>query len=102
MGRYCCFNCPEPDNTLKRLSDICPTCGMEYGFPLTQAPLNIAKFEVERSLGRGFYGAAFVARRQGPIRTLRVLKVSPKAMYQQFRKSFEEEIRQHAEVAEGA
>ncbi|TGT46300.1 hypothetical protein [Mesorhizobium sp. M8A.F.Ca.ET.165.01.1.1] len=102
VGRYCCFNCPAPDNRLKRLSDVCPDCGLEYGFPLTRAPSTIAKFAVERPLGRGFYGAAFVARRQGPVRALRVLKVSPKAMYERFDKSFAEEIRRHAEVAEGA
>jgi hypothetical protein len=101
-GRYCCFNCPEYDDSLKRLTDTCPTCGKEYGFPLSEAPLRIGRYNVERPLGRGFYGAAFVGRRDGPIRTPRVLKISPKAMYERFRKSFEEEIQLHASVAEGA
>ncbi|MGO4134278.1 hypothetical protein ACEQ6A_06935 [Rhizobium brockwellii] len=101
-GRFCCFNCPKLDLDIKSLSDQCPGCGYEYGFPLTQAPQAIGNFEVERSLGRGFYGAAFVAKRRGPVRALRVLKVSPKAMYAHFRKSFEDEVRRHAEVAEGS
>ena len=101
-GKYCCFNCPSNDYSRKRLSDECPTCGKEYGFPLTSAPTKIDKFEVERPLGRGFYGAAFVGRRSGPIRPQRVLKVTPRAMYEKFGKDFEEEVRRHAEVAAGA
>ncbi|MGO8149641.1 hypothetical protein AB9F36_07470 [Rhizobium leguminosarum] len=102
LGRFCCFNCPKPDLELKTLSDRCPDCGYAYGFPLFDAPASIGKFEVQRSLGRGFYGAAFVAKRQGAIRAQRVLKVSPKAMYSHFKKSFEDEVGRHAEVAEGS
>lgn len=99
LGKYCCFNCPSPDFTERRLTDACATCGREFGFPLTDVPSTIGNFDVERSIGRGFYGATFVARRRGPIKTPRVLKVSPVAMYKYFQKSFEEEVEQHARVA---
>ncbi len=102
IGKFCCFNCPAPDQTLKRLDDACPTCGYEYGFPLTSAPAVIGEFEVERPLGRGFYGATYVARRKGPLRTQRVLKVSPKATYKTLGKSFDDEVARHAAIAEGA
>ncbi|MCM2453557.1 ORC-CDC6 family AAA ATPase [Agrobacterium vitis] len=102
LGRFCCFNCPKLDLELKTLTDRCPDCGYVYGFPLFNAPGSIGKFEVQRSLGRGFYGAAFVAKRQGAVRAQRVLKVSPQAMYSHFRKSFEDEVGRHAEVAEGS
>lgn len=102
LGRFCCFNCPKPDLEPKALTDRCPDCGYAYGFPLVDAPASIGKFEVQRSLGRGFYGAAFVAKRQGAVRAQRVLKVSPKAMYTYFGKSFEDEVARHAEVADGS
>lgn len=102
LGRFCCFNCPKPDQELKALGDRCPDCGYAYGFPLVDSPKSIGKFEVQRPLGRGFYGAAFVAKRQGAVRAQRVLKVSPKAMYSHFGKSFEDEVGRHSEVAEGS
>lgn len=101
-AKYCCFNCPAKDYSRKDLTDLCPTCAMEYGFPLTSAPATIGKYDVERPLARGFYGAAFVGKRRGPIPLRRVLKVSPRALYSFFNKSIEDEVRQHAEVAEGA
>lgn len=101
-AKYCCFNCPAKDYSRKELTDLCPTCGCPYGFPLTDAPNSIGKFDVEESLARGFYGAAFVGRRRGPIALRRVLKVAPQAMYKFFGKSIHDEVRQHAEVAEGA
>lgn len=75
---------------------------MAYGFPLISAPAAIGKYDVERALARGFYGAAFVGRRRGAIPLLRVLKVTPRPLYEFFRKSIEDEVRQHAEVAQGA
>jgi hypothetical protein len=101
-AKYCCFNCPAKDYSLKQLADECPTCGMQFGFPLQSAPVTIGDFDVERPLARGFYGAAFVGRRRGPIALRRVLKVSPRALYDFFGKSMEEEVRQHAQLAEGA
>ncbi len=75
---------------------------MDYGFPLKSAPTVIGNYDIERALARGFYGAAFVGRRRGPIPLRRVLKVSPRALYDFFGKSIEDEVRQHAEVADGA
>lgn len=101
-AKYCCFNCPAKDYERKELNDVCLTCGEEYGFPLASAPAIIGNFDVEMPLARGFYGAAFVGRRRGPIPLRRVLKVSPKALYAFFGKSMEVEVRQHVEVADGA
>ncbi|HQV04696.1 MULTISPECIES: hypothetical protein [unclassified Novosphingobium] len=102
-GKFCCFNCPDNGQELKRLSDRCPDCGREYGFPLTSTPTSIGDFDVERPLGRGFYAATFVARpRTGLNRALRVLKVAPVAMYEKFDKDFAAESARHSEVADGA
>lgn len=101
-GKYCCFNCPAKDYERKELADLCPTCGQEYGFPLTFKPKAIGNFDVESALARGFYGAAYVGRRRGPISLRRVLKVAPRAMYEFFEKSIEDEVRQHVEAADGA
>lgn len=103
FGRYCCFTCPEYDQIIRRLDDNCPSCGRPYGFPLQQAPKSIGDYDVERSIGRGFYATTYVARsRQGLNRAPRVLKVSPVAVYEKFGKSFADEMRAHAEVADGA
>jgi hypothetical protein len=103
VGKFCCFTCPEYGEEEKRLDDLCPTCAREYGFPLSDAPTDIGDFDVERSLGRGFYAATFVAkRRKGLNRSARVLKVSPVALYQKFGKDFARETELHAEVAAGA
>lgn len=102
LGRYCCFLCPEGDYSLRRLDDRCQTCGNAFGFPLTAIPTQIGDFDVERPLGRGFYAATFVARRRGPLRSVRVLKVTPVGVYEHFKKNFEEETARHAAVAEHA
>ncbi len=103
IGKFCCFTCPDYGQDLKRLDDACPDCGRQYGFPLTAAPEQIGNFDVIRSLGRGFYAATFVAKpRTGLNRSLRVLKVSPVAMYEKFGKDFAAEAERHAAVAEGA
>ena len=103
VGKFCCFLCPAPDQSERRLDDECPTCGRQYSFPLRDAPVTIGEFEVVRPLGRGFYGATFIARRQSGLnRTPKVLKVSPRSMYEHFGKDFSAEMHRHAEVAEGA
>ncbi|WP_322895065.1 MULTISPECIES: hypothetical protein [unclassified Yoonia] len=103
VGRFCCFTCPDFDQTLKRLDDTCTECGKPFGFPLQDVPSCVGDYDVERSLGRGFYAATFVARsRSGLNRSPRVLKVSPLALYQKFGKSFSDEMMLHARVAEGA
>lgn len=103
IGKFCCFTCPDFDQTEKRLDDLCPKCGREYGFPLTSNPPEIGDFYVERPLGRGFYAATFVAKpRTGLNRSLRVLKVTPSGLYQKFNKDFAKETELHAQVADGA
>jgi len=70
---------------------------------LRDAPASIGEFDVVRPLGRGFYAATFIARRRFALnRTPKVLKVSPKSMYEHFGKDFSAEMHRHAEVAEGA
>ena len=103
VGKFCCFFCPAPDQSERRLDEDCPNCGRKYSFPLQEAPVSIGEFEVLRPLGRGFYGATFVARRRSGLnRTSKVLKVSPKEMYKFFGKDFSAEMHRHSEVAEGA
>lgn len=102
MDKYCCFVCPAGDFSLKSLDDCCPTCGRAYGFPLMGHPVEIGQFKVLRSLGRGFYGAAYVAERKGALKTKRVLKITPIDMYKFFKKDFDAECALHAQVAEGA
>jgi len=101
-GKYCCFNCPKGGHEEKRLQDKCPICGKPYGFPLTNPPSVVGEFKIVKSLGRGFYGATYVAEKQGIIRRKHVLKVVPKAVYREFKKSFEEECTAHSQAADGA
>lgn len=103
IGKFCCFTCPDYDQREKRLDEVCPLCGREYGFPLAWTPAEIGDFDVERPLGRGFYAATFVAKpRTGLNRAHRVLKVSPIELYRKFEKDFAKETELHAEVADGA
>ncbi|MBY5738161.1 hypothetical protein [Rhizobium leguminosarum] len=103
IGKFCCFTCPDYDDSERRLDDCCPTCGRTFGFPLVQAPQTIGGFDVERALGRGFYACTFVAKpRSGLNRSNRVLKVTPAAVYEKFGKDFAEEMQRHANVADGA
>lgn len=102
-GKYCCFNCPEGDFTEKSLNDICPKCGKAYDFPLADVPSVIGKYSIRKPLGRGFYGATFVAEPAGHFsRRCHVLKVVPKAIYTFFKKDFTKECKAHAEAADGA
>ena len=101
-GQYCCFNCPKRSSEEKRLQDECPTCGQQYDFPLVNPPTAIGDYEVIRALGRGFYGATFVAERRGIVRRKNVLKVVPKAVYRHFGKNFDAECQAHSTAVEGA
>jgi serine/threonine protein kinase len=102
MSKYCCFFCPAKDYTEKTLDQPCPTCGRSYGFVLTNRPKHIGDFDVTRDLGRGFYGAAYVAER-GPFKKKFVLKIAPVEFYTFFSKtSFDEETQLHARLAEAA
>lgn len=101
-GKFCCFRCPKPDNDIKSIEDICPDCGRPYNFELANPPERIGGYRVVRALGRGFYGATFVAEREGTIPRKYVLKVIPKASYEAFAKDFAEECQTHARIADGA
>lgn len=102
MSKYCCFFCPAKDYSEKDLDDTCPSCGRAYGFVLSSRPENIRDYRITRDLGRGFYGAAYVAER-GTFGKKYVLKISPIDFYTFFSKpSFEEETNLHARLAENA
>lgn len=101
-GKYCCFFCPSKDYSEKALDQECPVCGRAYGFVLDQKPEVIGEYRVVKELGRGFYGAAYVAER-GAFRRPYVLKISPVEFYPFFGKaSFEEETQKHAALARTA
>lgn len=101
-GKYCCFFCPAKDYSEKALDEPCPTCGRSFGFVLTEMPKKIGDYRITYKLGRGFYGAAYVAER-GAFGKQYVLKISPVDFYPFFAKaSFDEETRLHATLAKGA
>lgn len=101
-GKFCCFRCPKPDFGIKAIDELCPDCGRPYNFELENPPKSIGDFRIVRALGRGFYGATFVAERMGPIPRKYVLKVIPKENYMEFGKDFSEECQTHARTADGA
>lgn len=102
MGKYCCFFCPSKDYAEKSLDQECPNCGRKYGFALVDKPDAIGQYRVVKALGRGFYGAAYVAER-GTFRKSYVLKISPVEFYPFFGKtSFAEETKMHATLARTA
>lgn len=98
MDKYCCFNCPQKDYSEKELSDKCPKCGMNYGFPLDFLPTEVNGFKLERSIARGFYGATYIATSKERIPKKRVLKIIPKGIYELFGKNFENECNQHSQL----
>lgn len=101
-GKYSCFFCPQSDFSSKKLVDLCPNCQRPYDFPLMNPPAIIADYKIGDGLGRGFYGAAFAAEKQGLITSPHVLKVVPKNVYNFFGKDFTEECQAHNIAAKGA
>ena len=103
-GKYCCFFCPEKDYSEKSLDDACPTCGRPYGFVLKQHPKQILEYKIVKSLGRGFYAAAYIAETTtGLVVRKYVIKISPTGFYSYFGKDpFEDEVQLHVELAENA
>ena len=101
-NKYCCFFCPSGDYTEKSLEDICPTCGRTYGFVLDNFPTKVGKYRLTKPLGRGFYGAAYVA--ESEFGRKFVIKVSPVEFYRFFKNKapFREEVQLHVKVAESA
>lgn len=98
MPSYCCFNCPTNDYSNKELTDRCPTCNYEFGFPETLHPTAIEEYEIVKFLARGFYSATYIAK-YGRLGDMCVLKVSAKRVYEFFGKDFEAECRTHRRVA---
>ena len=102
FGKYCCFFCPSKDYTERSIDTACEKCGREYGFVLKNHPLEIRDFKITKSLGRGFYGAAFIAER-GVFGRKSVVKITPASFYPFFKKpEFVSEVKLHAKVAENA
>jgi hypothetical protein len=104
MAKYCCFFCPSKDYSERELSDKCPSCGRTYGFVLDHPPNNIGNYRITKHLGRGFYGAAYVAE-AGFVGKKYVIKISPVSFYgfEPFKKTpFQDEVRLHAELAASA
>lgn len=102
--KYCCFFHPLNEYSERSLDDKCPKCQQPYGFPLQYPPTRIGKYEIERALGRGFYGATFVAQ-TGIFKKRCVLKISPKSFYEYvpFNKTpFEQECKLHLIASNGA
>lgn len=101
-GKYCCFFCPAKDYAEKGLDEPCPSCGRPFGFVLSEMPAQIGQYRVVEQLGRGFYGAAYVAER-GAFGKQYVVKISPVEFYSYFNKaSFEQETQLHARLAKNA
>lgn len=100
LRSYCCFLHPTFDYSPKSLDDVCPTCGRPYRFPLDEHPQQIGDYRIVKSLGRGFYGATYVAQFL-PLDQECVLKVSPVSFYEFFKKDFVAECKQHLEVSKG-
>lgn len=99
MPKYCCFLCPSKDFTEKSKSDLCPTCGKPYGFPLTESPTLIGSYSIIEAIDRGFYSVAYKAQ-SGRLGNIKVLKVSPKAVYSFHNKDFAQECEFHRKLAE--
>ncbi|WP_442845608.1 ORC-CDC6 family AAA ATPase [Leeuwenhoekiella sp. H156] len=102
MAKLGCFNCPEigHDNT-RKLDGICPTCGQKYGFPLDFFPEFIDSYKVIKPLSRGFYGATYVVKNE-LLDTEFVIKIIPKSIYELHNKDFQQECRDHAQLARGS
>lgn len=104
MAKYCCFFCPSKDYAERELGDKCPSCGRTYGLVLDHPPTKIGNYRITKHLGRGFYGAAYVAE-AGFVGKKYVIKISPVAFYSfaPFKKTpFLDEVRLHAELAASA
>lgn len=99
MPKLTCFLCPTKDFSEFELTDRCPKCGRTYGFPLELVPSKIIDYTIQRPLGRGHYGATFLAK-HGSLQTECVLKISPKNSYAFFEKEFDRECKLHLKVAE--
>ena len=97
---YTCFLHPKRGTEFKLLTDKCPTCGRSFSFPLDIPPKKVADTTILSSLGRGFYGATYVAE-SGPFNNKCVVKVIPKDIYKCSNKDFNAECILHNELSKG-
>jgi hypothetical protein len=97
--KYSCFLHPKKEYSLKELTDACPDCGRTYGFPLTELPTQIGRYEIAKPAGRGFYGATYRAT-QKPFNRNVAVKVIPKDIYTFFGKDFNKECQEHYSLAQ--
>lgn len=82
------------------MSEKCE-CGRSYDFMLTSPPKEIGNYEITKPLSRGYYGATYVVEK-GRRKISRVLKVSPKQFYRDRATTFDDEIDNHFQAADGA
>lgn len=101
IDKYCCFTCPQEDHSEKPLSSTCPICGKKYSFMLDFPPDNIREYKIIKPLGRGFYGATYVAEVGDLIKIQCVVKITPVEFYAFFNKpSFMDEVTLHRKLTE--
>jgi hypothetical protein len=97
---YSCFFCADNNkDELRKLNDVCPTCGRNYGFPLDNYPAKIGNYEVIKSLSRGYYSAAYKVKHPSFQNRALVLKIIPKLMYKNHNKNIQEECQLHSDIA---
>ncbi len=104
MEKYSCFKCPSSDYTEKDIHDLCPICGMAYGFPLDFFPKSIAGVEILKPIARGFYGATYVGEVVpfGTLRIKKVIKIIPRTLYEFHKKNFREECENHLALSQNS
>lgn len=104
MEKYSCFKCPSKDYTLKNLSDLCPNCQLQYGFPLDYHPDNVDKIQILQPLARGFYGVTFVGELApfGNLKIKKAIKIIPVDLYKLHKKNFREECENHLELSQNS
>ena len=91
---YSCFL--HPKNKSNEYPDVCPECGLSYTFPMDIPPKQIGKYEVIKSLNRGFYGVTYVVKNRAGIKS--TIKIIPKKTYSKeegYGKEFYEEVENH-------
>lgn len=102
MEKYSCFFCPvTSDYKEKELSDKCPACGREYGFPLFNKPKKIGNIEIIDAIDRGFYGATYVGKISpfGGVEIKKVVKIIPVELYKLHGKDFRKECEEHLKLS---
>lgn len=105
MEKYSCFNCPsKADYSEKELTDLCPTCGMPYGFPLSAFPDKIGEISILKPIARGFYGATYIGEIApfGTLKIKKVIKIIPVELYKLHKKDFKSECENHLELSQNS